>query len=648
MKMPHPDHILQQFRNNPGKQYSAADLREYLMVPRGDRQSFKKLLDSLVREGALQLSQKKRYAYVGGKGGDAQNTSSTPVKAVRRRERLPLDRSATGTRPVSREKWGATSAASLSAQGERRPVQRGEARRSSWRNRDREQQERREITFQELTKAFLSRFDLHEEFSPEIHEEISRVSLSIEEEMANREDCRDLYTLCIDPIGARDHDDATSTMAKPDGGWELWVHIADVSYYVPEGGALDLEARDRGFTQYLPWQAVPMLPEELSTGACSLVVNEDRLAFSCHMQISPEGDVTEYRFVKTVVRVDAAPDYEEAQRLAEEGEQACVELRDLSRLLRSRREEIGVLALDMPETKVVFDEKEEPVRIEQRQPIESMRWIEDCMLATNQCCARFMKERKTQGLYRIHPAPIPQDITELYSKQPNLFRNTGFSPRALYEIEMGDGAGSAVVPPLFDLFRKLVLNAEGDVEKLRMVLRAMQKARYSISPLGHFALTWPDYAHFTAPIRRYADLWCHRVMFLSIEGQRRRYKGVEEMAEIVSEREIEVMKCERQASKLCAVWIVRDRVGDVFQGKITGLSEWGMWVELIGTGAEGVVRYEAIRDDWYSYDPEKERAVGRRSHKMYRRGDAMEVRLIRVNLERYELDLEPAGEKTEE
>lgn len=644
MKLPHPDRILQHFLDHPGKQYTAADLREYLLVPRRDRTAFKRRLDTLVREGVLQLSQKKYYRLVETQRVAPSKRANLGAKVVRRREGTPLHRSEFGSKTTQSKierKRGASEVKS-------KPLsRRSEGRREKWdRRRFESQREEQEYTFSELTRLFLSRAGLQVDFSAEIHADLDATVISIEDELKWREDLRSLYTLCIDPVGARDHDDAISAVARSDGGWELWVHIADVSHYVREGSALDLEARDRGFTQYLPWQAVPMLPAELSAGECSLVVGQDRLAFSCQMQISPYGDVEEYRFVKTVINVDDDPHYELALQMADEGERACSDLRAVSRLLRKRREKGGILELNMPEAKVEFDKANEPIRIDQRVQIESMLWIEDCMLITNQCCALFMKERKVQGIYRIHPPPIPQDITELYSRQPDLFRNTGFSPRALYDIEMGDGEGSAVVPQLFELFKRLVINAGNDVEKRRMVLRAMQKARYSTMPQGHFALSWPDYAHFTAPIRRYSDLWCHRVMALSIEGRRRRrYKGVEEMAEIISEREIEVMKNERQGVKLCAVWIVKDRVGELFHGKITGLSEWGMWVELLGTGAEGVVRYESIRDDWYSYDPEKERAIGRRKHRFFQRGDALKVQLVRVNLERYELDLEPAEEE---
>ena len=264
------------------------------------------------------------------------------------------------------------------------------------------------------------------------------------------------------------------------------------------------------------------------------------------------------------------------------------------------------------------------------------------MLAANRCCAMMMKSRRLQGLYRVHPAPIPQDVLELFRNEPGLFEGTGFSPRRMFDAldSVDEGApGCAVVPDLFELFRKLVLNAKDDAEKRRMVLRAMQKARYSEVPMGHFALDWKDYAHFTSPIRRYADLWCHRVMSLSLGGKKKRWRGLEEMAEGISEREIEVMKNERWGVKLCAAWIVKDRVGEEFDGRISGLSEWGMWVELTGVGAEGVVRYETIDGDWYTYDPEKDRTTGRRTRKVFVRGQPVRVRLERVDLDRYELDL---------
>lgn len=674
MKFPNSDRVLQQFLENPGKQYTASDLREYLMVPRGEKDRFRRLLDGMVRDGELVLSQKKYYRLVGElgepgrqgrKGRRGRNEEPAPAPN-RKQRREPVDRSA-GGRGGREEQLR-----DVRVQGGRSPRDFGESRsrrktqvagafgnpklalpklrKGSALEDPRPRRKRGEpgeepripSDFQGLARLFLSRYGLFEEFGEEIDRQVANACAGVKAEIPKREDRRKLYTLCIDPEGARDHDDAVSVVPHKDGTWELWVHIADVSWFVAEGSPLDLEARDRAFTQYLPWQAVPMLPDSLSGDACSLMKDQDRLAFSCQMQVSAEGDVTEYRFAKTVIRVDDDPPYPLALERSKNPNDPCAQLKKLAEILRARREEQGVLELDMPESGVVFDEKNEPVRVENRVQIESMKWIEDCMLAANRCCAKMMKSRKLQGLYRVHPAPIPQDVLELFRNEPGLFEGTGFSPRRLFEAldSVDEGTpGCAVVPELFALFRKLVRNAKDDAEKRRMVLRAMQKARYSEVPMGHFALDWADYAHFTSPIRRYADLWCHRAMSLSLAGKKKRWRGLDEMAEAISEREIEVMKNERYGVKLCAAWIVKDRVGEEFDGKITGLSEWGMWVELTGTGAEGVVRYETIDGDWYTYDPEKDRTVGRRNRRIFVRGQALRVRLERVDLDRYELDL---------
>jgi ribonuclease R len=467
-----------------------------------------------------------------------------------------------------------------------------------------------------------------------------------EADFAGRVDYRKQSILCIDPLGARDHDDAVS-IERTAKGFKLGVHIADVSFYVKEDGPLDNEAIERSFTQYLPWCAVPMLPEKLSAELCSLNEKVDRLAFTCMMVMDKNAQVLSYEFHRSVINVTRSVTYEEAMELYEKKDPEVLLMAELTRLLKAQRVASGLLELGSTEYRVEFNEKNEPSGVVPRSSVESNSWIEECMLIANQCCAKDLDARKLHGIFRIHEAPDLADIIELANAEPELVRGCPINIKDLPPSKQGD---SNLSPDVFKLYQYMVEKAYGVNPKIFKILRSMQKAHYDSNSFGHFALNWQDYAHFTSPIRRYADLWCHRELGrIGKEIKARRKHDVAEVASLISANEIKNQKCERAALKVCNAWILKDRIGDTFQGTINGMEEWGIFVTLDNPPADGLVRFrEMPGDDFWFFNREKACIVGRRSRKSYFRGDRVEVQLLRVNPQRGEIDLAVLGkiEKT--
>ena len=295
-----------------------------------------------------------------------------------------------------------------------------------------------EITWKEVKDEFMKSSNLPESFSQEIEEFAASKKSPTAKDFKGRVDYRGLTILCIDPEGARDHDDAVSVERLPGGGFKLGVHIADVSYYVPEGSALDEEALNRSYTQYLPWCAVPMLPERLSGDLCSLHEGVDRCAFTCMMVLNKKGEVQSYEFHRSVINVTSSISYERALEMKNEGNTAVADLALVSKLLKENRAKSGILELGGTEYQCLFDEKNEPVQIVPRKNDESNSWIEECMLIANNCCAKELVRRQLQGIFRIHEAPDTKDIMELYYLYPDLFKDSPVELRDLGKPRRGD------------------------------------------------------------------------------------------------------------------------------------------------------------------------------------------------------------------
>lgn len=485
------------------------------------------------------------------------------------------------------------------------------------------------ISWDEVKTKFMEESNLPKDFSPAIKKFVEGIKEPGPKDFKGRVDYRKLDILCIDPEGAMDHDDAIS-VERTATGYKLGVHIADVSYYVPEGSDLDEEALERSYTQYLPWTAVPMLPEKLSSGVCSLHQGVDRCAFTCMMELDKHANVLSWDFHKSVVNITKGITYQEAVKMMEAGDDSIKALAEVTAMLKKNRTKEGLLEFKSTEYGCKFNEAGEPVQIVPRETDESNSWVEECMLIANNCCAKELSKRKLQGIYRIHEAPDTKDIMELYYMYPDLFKDAPVMLRDLGKPRSGD---TNLNPVAFKLYQHLVKRAGDDETLMNRILRSMQKAHYDSNSFGHFALNWQDYSHFTSPIRRYADLWCHRE--LARKGKEinaERANSVIEVCDLISANEIKNMKVERISIKVCSCWILKNHIGDDFEATVTGIEEWGIYVSIKDPIAEGLVRFrDIVGEDFYVFNPDQGLAFGKKSGRTFRRGDIVKVRLLRVD-----------------
>ena len=486
------------------------------------------------------------------------------------------------------------------------------------------------ISWDEVKTKFMEDANLPKDFSPAIKKYVDSVKELCGKDFKGRVDYRQLTILCIDPDGAMDHDDAISVERTAKGGYKLGVHIADVSYYVPEGSELDEEALERSYTQYLPWTAVPMLPEKLSSNVCSLHQGVDRCAFTCMMELDKHANVLSWDFHRSIVKITKSITYEQAMEMMKNGDDDIKALAEVTALLKQNRTKDGLLEFQSTEFGCKFNEKGEPEKIFPRTTDESNSWVEECMLIANNCCAKELKKRKLQGIYRIHEAPDTKDIMELYYMYPDLFKDSPVMLRDLGKPRSGD---TNLNPTAFKLYEHLVKRAQGDETLTNRILRSMQKAHYDSNSFGHFALNWQDYAHFTSPIRRYADLWCHRELARKgAEITAERKNNVIEVCDLISANEVKNQKTERIAIKVCSCWILKSHIGDDFEATVSGIEEWGIYVSIADPIAEGLVRFRDIAgDDFYVFNPDQGLAFGKKSGRTFRRGDKVLVRLLRVD-----------------
>jgi ribonuclease R len=451
----------------------------------------------------------------------------------------------------------------------------------------------------------------------------------IEALASGRLDLRDEYVTTIDPADAKDHDDALSLTKLKDGTWKVGVHIADVSEYVGLDGALDEEALHRAYTQYLPWTAAPMLPQRLSGDLCSLLEGRDRFAFTCFMEVTPEGDLRSFEFRETLINVKKFYSYEEAQRMKEEGDAHLSLLCEFTDLLFKRRKEEGYLDFNLPEPKVVVNAAREPEDIRAGVRLPSHGWVEECMLLANRACAQHIHKHKIPGLYRVHEQPDIEVVAELWTHEASLSGKVDTEGA----LKLHETKGF-LNPAVQQFYVKLLDPSRGALPPAvqRKILQSMKKAQYSASPLGHFALGWQYYAHFTSPIRRYADLWTHRMMKLHARGQkipRPLATRAVAIADEISQREIEVVKIERKAMRVATAWIFRKYVGREFPGEISGVEGFGFFVTVSEPYGEGMVPVARLRDDYYEKDPETGHLVGRRYHRRFELGQKIRVRVSR-------------------
>jgi ribonuclease R len=473
------------------------------------------------------------------------------------------------------------------------------------------------------------------DFPEEVEEDAARIPVEIPpEEITRRLDLRGKRVFTIDPVDAKDFDDALHIERLDNGDYEVGVHIADVSHYVAEGTALDEEAYARGTSTYLVDRVIPMLPEKLSNGVCSLRPREDKLTFSCLMTVSPRGVVHNYRIAETVIHSQERFTYEEAQRIIEGGATehplkddvllaAC-----LARALTKRRMAAGSVDFDIPEVRVVLDEEGSPVEVVRRERKEANRLIEEFMLLANRAVAEEVgKKQKRPFVYRIHDAPDPEKIRTL----AEYVRAFG------YRLEITEGNVSR-----HDL-NALLHHVKGTPEEPVIetaAVQAMAKAIYSPHNVGHFGLGFSYYTHFTSPIRRYPDLIAHRLLKRYAEGgEAASVETLETQCKHLSARERAAADAERESVKLKQVEYVARHLGDVFDGVVVGVTNFGVFVEMSALLTEGLVHVRDMDDDYWEYDARQYALVGTHTRRAIRLGDAVRVQVVAANVETRKVDL---------
>ncbi len=457
-------------------------------------------------------------------------------------------------------------------------------------------------------------------------------------ENPQRRDFRDRVTMTIDPIDAKDFDDALSFMRLPNGNVEIGIHIADVSHYVRENDVIDKEAQARGTSIYLVDRVIPMLPEVLSNDLCSLRPHEDRLAFSAVFEMNADAGIVGEWYGQTIIHSNRRFSYEDAQQVldTQSGDylDELNEMMRLGRLLRSRRYKDGAIAFEQPEVKFVLDENKKPLKVVAKVRTETMLMIEDFMLLANQRVSEYIyKLSQDSGkdmafIYRIHDVPDPERIEELAM----------FIHALGYEFETKHGVVSA------KNINKLLKEVEGKPEENLIktaTIRSMAKAIYSTKNIGHFGLAFKYYTHFTSPIRRYPDLMAHRMLRRHLDrstiGQSEMLK-YEKLAVQSSEREMYAVKSERDSIKFKQVEYMQEKIGQEFDAVVSGVSDWGIYVEEKESKAEGMVRLSALRSDYFTHEASKYRVKGDRTGATYSLGQAVRVKLVRASLEDRQLD----------
>lgn len=485
--------------------------------------------------------------------------------------------------------------------------------------------------------AILAEFGLPYKYPQNVIKAANRISDKIlPEEISKREDLRKVTTFTIDPKDAKDFDDALSFQALDNGHTEIGVHIADVTHYVQEQSIINKEASQRATSIYLVDRTIPMLPERLSNELCSLRPHEDKLCFSCIFELDDKGHIHRHRITRTVIHSNRRFTYEEAQQIIESGKgdysTELLKMNEITRKLREKRFKNGAIAFDRHEVKFNLDEKGRPVGVYFKIAKEANMLVEELMLLANKTVAEFIgkvpKNKKAKTfVYRVHDLPDPTKLDNL----------SQFVAKFGYKIKT-QGEGVTTSRSINNLLNEVQNKPEENLIET-ITIRAMAKATYTTTNIGHYGLAFPYYTHFTSPIRRYPDMMVHRLLTRYLTGGRSASKEkMEDLCKHSSQMEQLAANAERASIKYKQVEYMSDKIGKIFDGVISGITEWGIYVEIKENMCEGMIPVRDLDDDFYEFDEKNFCLRGRRKRREYRLGDEIKIKVARANLERKQLD----------
>jgi ribonuclease R len=485
-------------------------------------------------------------------------------------------------------------------------------------------------------KSILAEYNFPLSFPKQVEKDAEAIKAGIEKELKSRRDFRNVWTITIDPADAKDFDDALSLRKSEEGLWEVGVHIADVSHYVKEGSAIDQEAFKRGTSVYLVDRVIPMLPEKLSNDVCSLRPNEEKLTFSVVFKINENAEVIDQWFGKTVIHSDRRFAYEEVQETIEKGEGEFAEeimvLHQLATVLRDRRFKQGAINFITEEVKFKLDEKGKPIETYIKEQKEANHLIEEFMLLANKKVAELIGKpsdgsKPKTFVYRVHDEPNPEKLNTFVQ----FLKKLGYS--------LNVSSHQALARSYNKLFQQV--HGKGEEHMIETIaIRTMAKAYYSTDNIGHYGLAFPLYSHFTSPIRRYPDLMAHRLLERYLhKGNSANQDDTEAKCKHASEMERKAIEAERESVKYKQIEYLLDKKGQVFDGLISGVSKWGIFVEITESKSEGLIRFNDLKDDYYFFDEDNYRIKGRQHGNIYRLGDKIKVIVKDVDLDRRQLDL---------
>ena len=489
--------------------------------------------------------------------------------------------------------------------------------------------------------AILAEYGLPYKYPEAVEEAAAKLPTDItEEEIAQREDFRGITTFTIDPVDAKDFDDALSIRPLGEGLWEVGVHIADVSHYVTEGSIIDKEAFKRATSIYLVDRTIPMLPERLCNFLCSLRPNEEKLSYSVIFTMNDKAEVKKSHIARTIIKSDRRFSYEEVQEIIEKGEGEYYDeikvLNSLAQKMRGKRFQAGAIDFQQAEVRFRLDDNGKPVSVYFTESNESHQLIEEFMLLANRTVAEKIGRKTATNknpkvfVYRIHDEPNPEKLSML----------SKFVTKLGYKMRSPSGRTTSA-SALNTLLKDIHGTKEQNVIE-QISLRTMQKARYSTENIGHYGLAFPYYSHFTSPIRRYPDLLVHRLLhrYLTLESRTVSKPKYEDLCDHCSAQEQVAANAERASIKYKQVEFMSEHIGEVYDAVISGVTEWGLYAEINVNKCEGMIPMRTLQDDYYEFDDANYCLIGRRTRRKFTIGDPVRIRIVRANLDRKQLDFE--------